>query len=241
MEKNDTERNIWSFSNVLSITKDNRFRDTNVINEWNYLEWTEIQSILLDVKEKELSKIKYEMYTLDIDGTIVSNDLDNDIIPRFTNLATWEEKREQLINLDFRGDRYLCKFATTEKIRELLNAFKEGNTALFTIIRSPNIQPFFVPWEIIEMELDVSKGNAYWIPMVRYGKCKFYLYEVAHTTQKEYNEALDGWYIALPWNRLLPTKDMVKTTFNLFWNMVWLYNGWEEKYDKLLSSWGTYR
>lgn len=195
------------------------------------------ESFDIDIKFNQRRGTKY-VITATYDNGEVKEIYTNVI--KFISVRTWETIKDFIISNNIRYDA-LIHYNTTEKISNVVNAFKNKDAAYFLVVRAPLTEIRLIPSEIGSCTFNKTSDSYYGIPTVQYqtskGAVTLFPHEVTPLSfddvQKIINEEK---YIILTDGRYLPTKESLFNLMCMFGDMCGASEDILKIYDEWIKS-----
>ena len=156
---------------------------------------------------------------------------------RFLSVRTWDTIKEYENDRDvfnIKSDTRLDE-CTSEKMKRMLDAFKEDSNAYFMVTNAPATEIHLIPGEIGLASLDV-KGNYHLkMPRVKYqtskGEVTLFANEIMPADMNLIKDSLEEGYSLRSDGRYMPPKELVRQCANAYGSRVGLTDNWETIYN----------
>lgn len=155
---------------------------------------------------------------------------------RFLSIRTWEKISDYLRDEDQMGCRWDMRMVRcdTERIRRLLEAFKDDSSAYFVVTQAPGTEIQLLTGEIGLASLDTGHNSYYNIPRIRYttsqGSVTLFPDEVAPASMQTIQDSLEDGYLLRSDGRYMPSKEILRQIHDQFGSTL-LRDNWEEIFD----------
>ena len=156
----------------------------------------------------------------------------------FLSVRTWDKIRKYENNRDafnIKQDQRIDN-CTTERIKRMLDAFKDDSNAYFMVTNAPASTVHLITGEIGMASLDTKGKYHLRMPRIKYqtskGEIILFADEVMPADMKLIKDSLADGFSLRSDGRYMPPKELVQECYETFGERVGISKNWEKYYDE---------